>query len=348
MYGFTQALLNSQQQPSLSVVCDLVEQWKRRTRQDMTFETPVAVEHLDANGKHVIKPLDDATNVSSIRIGQLIGKGANSEAYNVQVTFTDNRKQQNLVLKRSTHTSNDQDMEELIAHVAVHCALNYKLHDILKQMSQQNRVKTPTVPAIVAAFNNNVTNFIIMERMRGSTLANYILKATRRQKIDALKQICVILIVLQDEFAFVHRDLHTNNVMVSNDGTVSLIDFGLAMLNISELKLGKAHRRYTTHRFNPTLDMLTLIMAMRQQEADLDLPELRPIHNQLLQNLATETPSKRFAAMAWTYKKFKGSTSQLKVMNGTQLHHILYRNAQDLIFTPTDPRNLLKVLDVAQ
>jgi hypothetical protein len=47
---------------------------------------------------------------------------------------------------------------------------------------------------------------------------------------DVLLKVCAMLQYLQQELQFTHRDLHGENVLVANDGSVCLIDFGQSLI----------------------------------------------------------------------------------------------------------------------
>jgi serine/threonine-protein kinase len=97
------------------------------------------------------------------------------------------------------------------------------------------RMKHPYILRFVPVDRPKSRPFIVSEYLRGSTLHD-VLKARRRfSEADALKlgsQICEALEYVHG-LGVTHRDLKPENVMICNDGTIRVMDFGVAKANES-------------------------------------------------------------------------------------------------------------------
>ena len=71
--------------------------------------------------------------------------------------------------------------------------------------------------------------FLVMEHVDGETLTEYARRVhpSPEQSLDIVRQVCNGLREVH-EAGFLHLDLKPNNVMIDRNGTVKLIDFGLA------------------------------------------------------------------------------------------------------------------------
>jgi serine/threonine-protein kinase len=73
--------------------------------------------------------------------------------------------------------------------------------------------------------------YLVMEFAEGRSLRTLMKEHQRMSTVDALgitKQICSALVYLHAH-GIVHRDLKPDNVIVAKDGTIKLLDFGIAM-----------------------------------------------------------------------------------------------------------------------
>ena len=79
------------------------------------------------------------------------------------------------------------------------------------------------------------TMFLVMEYVDGETLKSYIPKMTKgirlpvEQAIDWIEQIVNGLKAALD-VNIIHRDIKTENIMITKDGSMKIMDFGLAKL----------------------------------------------------------------------------------------------------------------------
>ncbi len=111
--------------------------------------------------------------------------------------------------------------------------------DILSELDNKNIVN------MLASFEENNRLYIVMEFLDGITLQEYVRTRGPMKEQEAVDCMCQILDGLADvhKHGFVHRDIKPSNIMLCNDGTVKLLDFGIAKdLNgegtIGELVIG--------------------------------------------------------------------------------------------------------------
>ncbi|HWL07717.1 MAG TPA: serine/threonine-protein kinase [Planctomicrobium sp.] len=97
-------------------------------------------------------------------------------------------------------------------------------------------------PNIVRTFDHGMTTqdeqFLVMEFLEGVGLQSLIQTQNPQMKTNCLKY-CVQLGEALDFFhqqQFIHRDLCPRNMMVTNDGTLKLLDFGLAVPNTAPFR----------------------------------------------------------------------------------------------------------------
>src|SRR5262245_17289834 len=84
---------------------------------------------------------------------------------------------------------------------------------------------------------DGTTPYIVMEFLRGTSLASRLETApplTLDDTLDIVAQLCAGLGYAHEQ-GIVHRDVKPANVFLLNDGTVKLLDFGIAKLTTSNL-----------------------------------------------------------------------------------------------------------------
>ena len=89
----------------------------------------------------------------------------------------------------------------------------------------------PNIVTIYEISSEGDTDFIVMECVRGATLSA-ILKS-RTLSVEEALQYCVQIadgLSKAHSAGVIHRDLKPGNIMVTEDGLVKLLDFGLAKL----------------------------------------------------------------------------------------------------------------------
>jgi serine/threonine-protein kinase len=94
------------------------------------------------------------------------------------------------------------------------------------------RLDHAAIPRIVDLIDEEGTLFVVMDYVEGKTLAEILAERGPQSEDDVMGwalQLCDVLDYLhQREPAIVYRDMKPSNVMLKPDGTVRLIDFGIA------------------------------------------------------------------------------------------------------------------------
>ena len=91
-------------------------------------------------------------------------------------------------------------------------------------------MNTPGIVHIYNSFLENNTAYIVMEYLEGMTLKEKLRNIVKMSLEDSLKIIYPVLSALKEvhEVGIIHRDIAPDNIFITNDGEVKLLDFGAA------------------------------------------------------------------------------------------------------------------------
>ena len=95
------------------------------------------------------------------------------------------------------------------------------------------KLKHPNIVTVYDAGEVEKQPYVVMEYIQGETLDEYQLDGFE-QIVEVAKQICAALQYAHEQ-NFVHRDLKPENVIMQPDGTLRLMDFGLAVSTTSRM-----------------------------------------------------------------------------------------------------------------
>lgn len=220
-------------------------------------------------------------------------------------------------------------------------------------------------------------NYIVMEPMSETMTSFFAGEFTSRLAIiRCLKQVCILLMHLQENFKFMHRDMHGANVMVKyhrpeprekhvrvepweEHVRVGLIDFGRSRLE-TENSFGVTNKLemglYTAMgKFNPSLDLLYLFASLvcynhifNQQVpeiwTDVMLPVMRRVYDR------HDDIYDRCPFIREKFEKVGGSEQQISegtLPRKVNLHWAFQHNArtETAIFEECTPTRILTLLD---
>ena len=99
------------------------------------------------------------------------------------------------------------------------------------------RLNHPNIVSIYHVGKRRNQHFIVMEYLRGKSIAQLLQSRTKFPLPLLLKQIIQVCIALDfaHQRGVIHRDIKPDNIIISEDGTVKVTDFGIARIEGSEL-----------------------------------------------------------------------------------------------------------------
>ena len=112
-------------------------------------------------------------------------------------------------------------------NLAVDAAARQRLR---REVELLQRIKAPSVARVVDAETQQAEAFVVTELIEGTSLESYLAQHDpySGQELALLAEDLVQAVDLIHQAGVVHRDLKPSNVMLRPDGSVVLIDFGLA------------------------------------------------------------------------------------------------------------------------
>lgn len=146
---------------------------------------------------------------------KMIGKGGMSKVYLAMDKRLNKQWAVKEIIKNSRSRNNDIIVQSLIAEA-----------NLMKKLDH------PALPRIVDIIENHNTIYVIMDYIEGETLSLEVERNGAQSEevvIYWAKQLCEALDYLHTRTpAIIYRDMKPGNVMLRPDGTIKLIDFGIA------------------------------------------------------------------------------------------------------------------------
>ncbi|MEZ4461404.1 MAG: protein kinase [bacterium] len=136
-----------------------------------------------------------------------------------------------------------------------------------------SQLRHPNIARIYELGHQDDTQFLVMEFVDGADLADLLATAEQRNEMLPIPEVVSILSAVLDALGFahefevdgvpqhiVHRDVSPHNVLVSHDGEVKLVDFGVA----------KAAERHTKTQSGVVKGKLSYMAPEQIQQEELD------------------------------------------------------------------------------
>ncbi|GHV20929.1 protein kinase [Spirochaetia bacterium] len=130
-------------------------------------------------------------------------------------------------------------IKEMLAEYVTNSDLRARFH---KEVEISSKMEHPSIVKMYASFEENGNLYLVMEYVEGETIEQYVRRNGAIAEEEAVRIICETLDALgyAHEKGFVHRDIKPSNIMIRLDGSVCLLDFGIAKdMKSNELTVGQ-------------------------------------------------------------------------------------------------------------
>ncbi|GMO22041.1 MAG: FHA domain-containing serine/threonine-protein kinase [Termitinemataceae bacterium] len=130
-------------------------------------------------------------------------------------------------------------IKEMLAEYVTNGDLRARFH---KEVEISSKMEHPSIVKMYASFEENGNLYLVMEYVEGQTIEQYVRRNGAIAEEEAARIINQTLDALgyAHEKGFVHRDIKPSNIMIKPNGSVCLLDFGIAKdMNGNGLTVGQ-------------------------------------------------------------------------------------------------------------
>ncbi len=150
------------------------------------------------------------TRIGSYEIVDVLGDGGMGEVFRVRHLISDRMEAMKVLLSASS--ANQDMLDRFTREIRVLAALNH-----------------PNIAALHTAFHHDNQLVMIMEYVEGTDLRGCLLAGITLDKAVAYTRQILMALDYAHSHGVIHRDIKPSNIMITPDGRVKLLDFGLAL-----------------------------------------------------------------------------------------------------------------------
>jgi serine/threonine protein kinase len=133
------------------------------------------------------------------------------------------------------YAADQLDPPQPVAIKVLHMANAEALARFSAEAEIMKRLDHPSIARVLAVGEANGHPYIVLERITGLTLDKYLRAHAPplAAKLELFAKLCDAIHYAHDE-GVIHRDLKPGNIMVRDDGSIAILDFGVARLGTSQ------------------------------------------------------------------------------------------------------------------
>jgi serine/threonine protein kinase len=184
----------------------------------------------------------------------VLGQGGFGITYLVKHNFLDEK----LALKElflnsgTVHCSRENTAgRQVIVHFEPQQFIKFKNRFIEEAKTLRKLSPVQGIVHVLDVFEENGTAYFAMDYLQGAKLSDYVKKNGPISEEEGLRIIKSLGLIVSNvhQHSILHRDIKPDNIIMSPDGKVNLIDFGIAKQYISEID--QTHTTFHSPRYSP-------------------------------------------------------------------------------------------------
>jgi len=198
----------------------------------VTTETKTVARSASSPGKHIQnkQPLPFYENFGGYRVKKVLGAGGFGFVY---LCYEDKMSRYVAIKEYFPRAFAMRNADGVVfAEKKDQNAFQWGLDSFIEEAKNLEKLKDcPNIVKVLTNFETNGTAYMVMEYIDGKqTLSDYFSHANNRveKKIVSIIEPLLVTLKAVHDMGFIHRDIKPSNILLKNDGTPVLLDFGSA------------------------------------------------------------------------------------------------------------------------